>query len=84
MAVTPAVSQQPRAGGGWEKSALEGCGDWLADEQSLAKCWPRAEEEVKPCTSICKGVNAKRGRRMVSFQALVQLCTPEVKRKKRS
>lgn len=64
--VPPAVSRQPRAGSGLEKNVLEGCRDCLAAEQNLAKCWPRAEEEVKPCTGFCKGV-MPRGRGVFSF-----------------
>lgn len=33
----------------------------------MAKCWPRAEEEVKPCTSICKGVMPRGGGELFSF-----------------
>lgn len=33
----------------------------------MAKCWPRAEEEVKPCTSICKGVTPRGGGELFRF-----------------
>ena len=65
------------------KGVLEGCWGWLADEQSSAKCWLRAEEEVKPCTSICKGVMPSEGGKLGFFLTLVQLSTPAVRRKKK-
>lgn len=49
------------------ESVLRRCRDCFANEQSLAKCWPRAEEEVKPCTSICKGVTPRGGGELFSF-----------------